>query len=194
METKTSAKDRFVRLSILIIGSLIVLAIAYGSGMRSKSKRIHDIDEQRKVAERDYRTAQRDLRLRLAVSQQLEARRQVSLGLLELDKRNFGTAQERLQKASTLLKTAQTTEATIPNLLDIATKLAELNLVATPDTGAQRTALLEMAEAIDRELENSVPSFLENAAKADAASPVRKPTLVDIPVLPPAGNDVTRVK
>ena len=194
MSDNTSTKDRYVRWGILILGSIIVLAMAYGSGMRSQTKNVRAVDEQRKVAERDFRMAQRDLRLRLAVAQQLEGRRQVSLALLELDKRNFGAAQERLGAAVKQFQRAQAAGATIPDLSDASGKLAAINLTATPDTGSQRMEILSVVETMDKILTDFTPSFFENSAKTDAVSPIKKPTMNDVPVIPPPGNDVTRVK
>ena len=194
MNAGTSAKDRWVRWGILIIGSAIILAIFYGSGMRAQTKRLQAINEQRKVAEQNYRDAQREQRIRLAVAQQLEGRRQASLALLELDKRNFGAAQERLSEASKRLQAANVADSSVPNLAAIAEKFGAINLVATPDTGAQRTTILALVDEMDKAMTDFTPDFLNRSVAADTANPIKKPTMNDVPLPPAMGNDVTRVK
>ncbi|MBC8102481.1 MAG: hypothetical protein H7Z41_07815, partial [Cytophagales bacterium] len=85
-------KNQIVRSTILVIGTIVVIAMAYGSGMRAQVRKLTKINEERKVERRDLRLGQIDLRTSQALTQQLEARRQVALALLELDRRNFGAA------------------------------------------------------------------------------------------------------
>src|SRR5262249_48223035 len=133
----------------LVVGTLIVLAFAYGSGMRRQLKVIQAVNEQRKLTEQNYRTAQRELRLRLAVAQQLEARRRLDLALVELDKRNFGAAQENVRPAADLLNAAKRANANTPDLSEIAASLGAMNLVSATDVASARLPLVEVARRMD---------------------------------------------
>lgn len=179
-----------LRTPILIIGTLIVLAMTYGSGMKAQTRTVKAINERRKLAEQDYRQAQRDLRLRLSVARQLEARRQVSLALAELDRRNFGLAQEHVKRASELLTDAGATQSSAPDLAPAADALKQVNLAAAADVSGQRQELLAVAARMDDALNPAVPEFLDVSARYDEAHPIQMPTMNDVPL--PPGNDVTR--
>ncbi|MBC8104607.1 MAG: hypothetical protein H7Z41_18685, partial [Cytophagales bacterium] len=156
------------------------------------------INEERKVERRDLRLGQIDLRTSQALTQQLEARRQVALALLELDRRNFGAAQERLGEAAARLenvqKANQAAVAAKPQEPPVSpsdfaaaiTQIRQVNLVATPDTGEQRERLLTLATQMDAELSKVAP----RADSAFAPITVAPPTLNDVPQL--IGNDVTK--
>jgi hypothetical protein len=187
-----AARDRRVRTILLIVGSVVLLAMVYGSGMRSQVRKIQAINERRKLADQNYRVAQRELRLRLAIAQQLESRRRLDLALAELDRRNFGVAQEHIHTAADLLNTAQKANASTPDLSDIAVQLGAMNLVSATDVAAARVPLVDAARKMDAALNPFIASFLETSAKADAAHPIKAPTMNDVPM--PPGNDVTRTE
>jgi len=192
IEEEKARRDRHNRAIILIVGSVILLAMVYGSGMRSQVKKLQAINEQRKLAEQNYRAAQRDLHLRLAVAQQLEARRRLDLALVELDKRNFGAAHENVRTAADLLNAAQKANANTPDLSGIPSELGAMNLVSATDVATARMPLVEAARRMDKALSPFVPGFLDASAKADAAHPIKAPTMNDVPL--PPGNDVTRTE
>lgn len=194
----TTKKNQRFRAALLIVGTIFVLGMAYGSGMRGQVKKLQDFHEQLVTVRRDLRLSQIDLRASQALAQQLEARRQVTLALGELDKRNFGAAQERLTEAASRLKTVQKANdsarsakpqqpsVAAADLTAIGTQIKRINLVATSDTGAQREQLLAVAAQMDTELGKVAPK-----ANAEfAAVTVDPPTLNDVPQLP--GNDVTQ--
>jgi hypothetical protein len=200
-------KNRTVRTVILVTGTLFVLAMAYGSGMRGQVKKLKAMNEERKVVQRDLRFAYGDLRLRLTLVRQLEARRLVHTALLELDKRNFGVAQEQLSKAATLLRESAAAatgngddrEVIVPNIGDAADRLEAIKLVASEDFGEQRTQLLTVADQMDKAFADYLPNYLEKAAASDDAVKAKmkadgfyKPTMNDVPQL--SGNDVTRTQ
>lgn len=196
-------KDIVVRSLILIIGTLFVLSMAYGSGMRAQKRIVDSINEERKIAERDLRQAAGSLQVRLVLLRQLEARRLMHAALLELDRRNFGTAQGSLNQAVALLKEAgeaiATTQAVAPDLASVASGLAEVQLVASEDFGVQRGRVVALSEEADAKISAFLPSFLEQAAASDDALRTHlrqrgadKPTMNDVPQTP--GNDVTRTR
>ena len=181
-------KDRIVRTTILVGGGLFVVAMAYGSGMRAQVKKIQAINEVRKLSDQNYRDAQRKLRLRLAVVEQVEARREVALSLAELDKRNFGTAGEHLQAAARYLQEAQRQNATVPDLSPVNEKLSAIHFVASDNIEPQRNAVLEVAAQMDTALSGFVPAFIDDSAKDDTAHPIVMPTMNDVPL--PPGNQI----
>lgn len=203
-KARDNARNRTV---ILVSGIVIVLAMTYGSGMSAEMHKTKAVNELYKTARVDLRTTQLELRTDQAMLQQLEARRQLDLALAELDKRNFGTAQEHLTEAAARLDLVeqadqfakahpvQTKDDNVyqppVSTLDfsaLATQIKATNLVATADIGAQRDQIQGFAAQLDADLTKIVP-------KPDAAfTPVTvKPlTLNDVPETP--GNDVTRVQ
>ena len=182
--------QKIIQWAILIGGALFVLAMFYGAGMRRQLTALRAMNEERKVAEQDYREAQRDLRLRLALAYQLEGRRQVALAVSELEKRNFGVAGERLAAAVSDLKIAQDANTNAPDLSEIQPRLAAVNLTATDNIESQRAALSEIAGQMDVILNNFVPEFLKGKLAEDAAHPIKKTTMNDVPL--PPGNEVGR--
>jgi|GEM_PF-2299451 hypothetical protein len=185
--TPNPARDRTVRLVILIGGFLFLLAMAYGSGMRAKVGEVKRMNEQRKVLQTDLRATELSLVAREAQLQQWEARRLLSSALEELDRRNFGTAQERLREAAARLETAQKAgAATTADLTEQAARLKSLDLPASANIEAQRVQVLTLAREMDAALAPLAP-------KPDEMYVVKtpRPTANDVPVY---GNDVTRVK
>jgi hypothetical protein len=191
-------KNQAFRAALLIVGTIFVLGLAYGSGMRGQVRKLKAMNQKLVTVRRDLRLSQMDLRTNQALTQQLEARRQVSLALLELDRRNFGAAQEHLIEAASRLETVQQANnaalaakpeqpaVSIADLSSIGEQIKQIDLVATPNTGGQRERLLTIAAQMDSELSKAVP-------KPDtefAPITVDPPTLNDVPQLP--GNDVTK--
>jgi septation ring formation regulator EzrA len=182
--------QKAVRLALLIGGSLIVLAMTYGAGMRRQMGKLKEMNEQRKIVEQQYREAQRDLHYRLAVAYQLEGRRQVALALDEMERRNFGVAQERLTNAVKLLETAQSANTNAVDLSAFIPRLTQTNLTATENIGEQRTALNTLAREMDAKFTGFVPDFLTAKTQEDAANPIKKVTMNDVPL--PPGNEIGR--
>lgn len=176
-----AGRDRRMRLFIVIVGSLVILAMTYGSGMRAQVRRIRDIEEKRKAIDQELRQSQRNGRLRLAAVEQLEARRQVSLALMALDQRNFGIAQKNVTEAARLLDVAQKADTTNPDLSGVATSLHQMSIVAAADISAQRNALLSTATQMDKTFDAYTPQFLQTSAADDDIHPIQKPTMNDVP-------------
>jgi hypothetical protein len=175
---------------LLIGGSLFILAMTYGAGMKRQVAALKEMNEQRKLVEQEYREAQRDLRYRLAVAYQLEGRRRIALALDEMEKRNFGVAQEHVTAATKLLETAQTANTNATDLSAFIPRLTQTNLTATENIGEQRTALNALARDLDATLTGFVPDFLTAKTQEDAAHPIKKVTMNDVPL--PPGNEIGR--
>ncbi len=142
---KTPFKARFKRAAILTLGTLIVIAISYGSGMRANVRRATIAEDREKAKIGELAVARADLAERDRGIAQLEARRQLHLALLALDERNFGIAQQHLAQAGTLLS-APGTPADVSTL---GGQVKALTVVAAGDIGQQRAQLLDLARRFD---------------------------------------------
>ncbi|GAB4470298.1 MAG: hypothetical protein OHK0029_43110 [Armatimonadaceae bacterium] len=183
-------RQKWVRWTILILGTIITLAMVYGSGMRRQRDVVKAIDRERDLAQQKVRIAQRDLRYRLAVTYQLEARRQLAIALDQLDQRNFGVAQEHLNRAVELLNTDEIRQANVLDFQSATERLAKTNLTATENIGEQRTTLNTIAREMDQAFQNFIPEFLQTKLAEDRADPIKMPSLNDVP--PPTQMEVGR--
>lgn len=178
-------KNNTVRLVILILGALYVLAMFYGGGMKRQVKTLQAINEQRKVAQREYRLSQMDLRLRLATMQQLEGRRQVSLALASAQSGDAAQTKKHVGEAVHLLIDADAAETSNADLSDEIVDLQKMEKAAT----VEPAQLAAVAARMDAALDTQVPNLIKNSAIDDKAHPIAPPTMNDVPQLP--GNDVT---
>ncbi len=176
-------RDRTVRQWILWGGAAIILVMVYFSGVRAAGKRLKEKDQEVKQVRQAWSGAQLDLIARYVIVSQLEARRQVALAMGDLDKRNFGSAAEKLARASALLKAVQKTNAVAPDLSTVADELGKITLAASDNTGSDRERLVALAARMDAALGDAVPPVLQ-AGKNLADNPPKSPTLNDIPALP----------
>lgn len=189
------ARQKRVRIWILVVGTLVTFAMVYGSGMRAKVKEAQKIDERRKIAEQNVRIMQREMHLRLALSEQLEARRLLSAALDQLDARNFGQAQESVKTAAELLQEAEKERSTNPDFSDVAGALSQAaatTVGSSPDVATARTPIAEAARQMDEKLNPYVQDFLRKSLQSDAVNPIKAPTMNDVPQF--IGNDVTRTE
>ena len=85
-----------VQWTILVTGSLFVLGIAYGSGMRSQTKKLQNLTQEFKINRRSLRASELARQSDIALLHQLEARRLLDRVLEAVAERNYGIAQERL--------------------------------------------------------------------------------------------------
>lgn len=154
---------------ILISGSIIIVAMAYGSGMRGQVKKLQDITQQLKITRRGLRASELGRQADIALVHQLEARRLLDLALEAITARNYGIAQEQLKNATTHLETASKIQAT--NIADTARVLSALKgLSGDPNP----TQITELAHQLDTELDKVSP-------KTDYQ--------IQSTVPPPTGND-----
>ena len=154
---------------ILVTGTLFILAIVYGTGMRSQTKKLQNLTQELKISRRNLRSSELARQSDIALVHQLEARRLLDRTLEAIAARNYGIASELLKTTATHLTTAQQTQAANTAVLDaLIPTLATLG--ETPDP----TKLTELAHQMDAALEKVAP-------KPDYKSEVTVP--------PPTGND-----
>lgn len=158
-----------VQWTILGLGTLFILAMTYGSGMKSQVHKLQRLTEEFKITRRNLRSSELARKSDIALIHQLEARRKVDLALEALAQRNYGIAQEKLKEVGAHLTSAKDAQAAGTANLD-ATRSALTTLGENPDP----TRLTELAHQMDVELEKVSP-------KTDYRS--------EITVPPPTGND-----
>ncbi|MCX6367843.1 MAG: hypothetical protein NTX57_14230 [Armatimonadetes bacterium] len=158
-----------VQWTILVTGSLFVLGIAYGSGMRSQTKKLQTLTQELKINRRNLRASELARYADIALMHQLEARRLLDLSLEAIAQRNYGIAQEQLKTTTLHLEMAQQAQAA--NTAELGALIPMLSsLGETPDP----TKLTELAHQMDTQLNKVAP-------KPDYKSEVTVP--------PPTGND-----
>jgi len=166
--------NRKMRLTILVTGSVFLLAMAYGSGMRSQVKKLRAQHEQVKVWKQETRLMQITARGSDARLQQWEARRLLGLAQADFAAGNAEGAKARVAEAVTRLETAASADSAVT--ADLADLTAELKTAAP-------AALPAILERMDAALSTASP-------KPDALTPItiKEPNLNDVPT----GNDVAR--
>jgi hypothetical protein len=158
-----------VQKTILITGTLFVLGMTYGSGMRSQVTKLKTLTQEFKIAQRNLRSSELARKADIALLHQLEARRLLDRVLEAIAARNYGIANEQLKVAAAHLTSAQQASAANTAALD-ALIPALTALGETPDP----SKITELARQMDTELEKVAP-------KPDYRS--------EITVPPPTGND-----
>ncbi len=142
MEKDKSGKA--MRATILVVGTLIALAMAYGSGLGQGNRAARKARDARDAAEVKLSMARTEVSARDAILRQLEARRQMHLALLALDDRNFGIAQQHLSGAANLLSTGANAS--------LAGQIKAVSIVAAGDMGQQRQQILDFTRQLDSSL------------------------------------------
>jgi len=134
---------------ILITGSIVILAMTYGSGMRQQTKKLQDITQQLKIVRRGLRASELGRQADIALVHQLEARRLLDASLEAIASRNYGTAQDIVKDAIAHLETASTVQAT--NIADTSVVLKGLKALTGDPNPNQLTALVhQLDEALDK--------------------------------------------
>lgn len=169
--------NRKMRLTILVTGSIFLLAMAYGSGMRSQVKKLRAQYEQVKVWKQETRLAQVAARGSDARLQQWEARRLLGLAQQQAASGDAAGAKARVEEAVARLETAAGADAAVT--ADLSAEIEELKVAAFDPAAALPGVLARMDEAMSK----VVP---EPAALTPVT--IKPPTLNDVPV----GNDVAR--
>ena len=132
------------RRTILIVGSLIVVTMAYLSGLRTSVGRLRTANQELFRVRSQAEVAREDVSRRDTTIRQLEARRQLHLTLMALDERNFGIAQNHLNAAAILLGNAGGGE-----MEALAQQIKGTNLVAAADFADQRQQILDFVRRLD---------------------------------------------
>ena len=125
--------------------ALAALGGAYGGGRLQTQSDVDKAEE--RTRERAAAEAEQ-VKLREQATQkvrELEGRRQLSLALVALDERNFGTAQTHLAKAGSLFAESKGDAG----LEELARNVASYKLVATDDVAAQRKLLSDWTRKFD---------------------------------------------
>ncbi|MBN1608328.1 MAG: hypothetical protein JW940_16985 [Polyangiaceae bacterium] len=156
VDARTDAQHKHtivIRRKSLVIAFLVsvaCIAVAYGVGRLQGAVHISDLEakaaEATKQSESKARTLQTDLAASRQKLLQLEASRQLYLSLVALDQRNFGIAQEHIQKSSKFL--VRSGPPAGGALAQLAKAMLESNLVATENISTQRDQVLRWATAL----------------------------------------------
>ncbi|MDQ3813653.1 MAG: hypothetical protein M3347_06845 [Armatimonadota bacterium] len=174
------------RTLIYLLVIFMTVAAAYGYGRWQGASQARVAEQQaaaaQKEAEAARASAQSEAAAREATIRQLEARRQLHLTLMSLDKRNFGTAQEQLDAAARLLSGPGS--AGNSGLAKLAAQMKETSVVAAGDFEAQREQILDYARRLDALIP---PSSLPDTAKA-AATPAETPAEAPTPEASPQAS------
>lgn len=133
------------RAAILIIGALVLVGMAYGSGLRTSTKRLAEAKQVLLRVQTQADAARSDVARRDTTIRQLEARRQLHLALIALDERNFGIAQGHLNAAAILLGNAGGGEG----IAALTKEIRGTNLVAAADFAEERRQILDFARRLD---------------------------------------------
>jgi hypothetical protein len=140
-DTRSRAKRALVYTGL----GLGALGAAYGTGRLQTQGAVSEAREQ--TVERAAAEAEQGkLRAEAAGKvRELEGRRRLSLALVTLDERNFGTAQRHLTKAGALLAESKGDAA----LEELARTVSAYKLVAADDIGTQRKQLMDFTQRFD---------------------------------------------
>ena len=156
------------RAAILIIGALVLVGMAYGSGLRTSTKRLAEAKQELLRVQTQADAARSDVARRDTTIRQLEARRQLHLALIALDERNFGTAQGNLNASAILLGNAGGDD----EMAALTKQIRGTNLVAAADFSGERQQVLEFARRLDAAIPpDSLPGHGMNAAQGIGGAP-----------------------
>lgn len=146
-ETAPRRTSRWQRVLIGVGLWIASLLGAYVFGRVQAQTEIERAKEETRAAEARVEAERKGTaELRREISR-LEARRKLHLALIALEERNFGTAQQHLRAAGKLLSEDESAP-----LVEIGKRIAGRQLVATEDTGAQRTQILAAIGELDEQL------------------------------------------
>lgn len=139
-------QSKLKRIAIQTGVALAAIGAAYGVGRFQTSQRIDLAEKRAEEASALAKATQEELARERGLTQQLEARRELSLALSSLEKRNFGIAEEALVRA------AQRLEGSSGDLDAVRKAIEGTRLVASEDLDAQRAKLLDLVRRFDAAL------------------------------------------
>lgn len=137
-------KAKAKQIAILTLAAALVLSVAYAVGRLQTSKAIDAAESETAEAVNATKAVEQTLASERNTIKKLEARRQLHLALLALDKRNFGIAQEHVDVAARLLNGHVSGD-----LEAIRSSLSGFRLLATEDLEVQRAKVLDWAGRFD---------------------------------------------
>jgi len=120
---------------------------AYLGGRLQSQARIDELDRHLVTAQGELAELRRRETLQLQQLGELEARRQIGLGVLAFDENNFGIAQDHLRQAATLLEAPANQPDT--EVRALASALRERELSPTLDLAQQRATLIQLTSKFD---------------------------------------------
>ena len=170
---ETTQKRVNLRPFILWGGAFVLLASAFGSGMRMMKHQRDDLYHNNQVVMQELRTTQLTLQGREAQAHLLEARRLLDGSLREIGKRNFGVAEQDITEAKKRLETVEKSKAV--GLMNIAPVQATLASITTL-SDSSGPVINSIIEQMDAGLQKTP------ILPADTLSPVT--------VAPPTANDI----
>lgn len=137
-QTKPAAVEagtgRFKRALIVLLVVAASIGIAYGAGRLQTASAVSSAEEQASQAQQGRSAAEAQL---AQVQARLEARRRLHLALLQLEERNFGTAEQHLTAAAALLGKSKPEG----ELEQLRVAVAGARLKASDDVAAQRSKI-----------------------------------------------------
>lgn len=140
-------RSRFRKLAWSAGALVVAMGGAYVGGRLQSQARIDELNQNLVTAQSQLSELRDKETLQLQQLGELEARRQIHLGILSFDKNNFGIAQDHLRQAASLLESP----ASEPDdaLRALAAALRALELSPSVDLASQRAALVELASKFD---------------------------------------------
>lgn len=140
-------RSRFRKFAWIAGALLVALAGAYAGGRLQSQARIDELNQNLVTAQAQLSELRGKESLQLQQLGELEARRQIHLGILAFDKNNFGIAGDHLKQAASLLESpaSQPDDA----LRALASALRTLELSPSVDIASQRAALVQLASKFD---------------------------------------------
>ncbi len=176
-----------VRRFLLIGGGIFALTMAFGSGMRARSKELKHTYELYKVYRQEARVAQLAVQGGEARIQQLEARRLLEVAQNDLARGDADAAKATVSELVTRLRTAKGANAA--TTADLDAMIADIENLSLADKAAAQRSLAGFAAAMDEKLAQSGARLAPDELTAVKIAP---PTDNEKPTL---GNDLTlRVK
>jgi hypothetical protein len=119
---------------------------AYGAGRLQTQNEIDALDGRLLQTRQGLESAEQRVAQQGRQLAELEARRRIHRALIDFDQNNFGTAQEELRSAATLLDSGAAGD---PALSALASSMRTLELAPSLDIAAQRAALVALATKFD---------------------------------------------
>lgn len=136
-------RSRFKR--PLWLGGIVLLLVggAYLGGRLQMQARLDSAGESLNTTRHALQAAEQREASQHQELRELEARRRIHLAIMAFEQNNFGTAQEQLRAASSLLGSGK------QEVASLAASLRTLELSPTLDLAAQRGALAQLASKFD---------------------------------------------
>lgn len=166
------AKKWLIGLLVALLSAAALWGWGYSQGRAALS--VQRIDYERRLSDADAQQekTRTELGRTLNRSRQLEARALLLGAAIELERRNFGTANTRLREAAITLQPAPgdvTSSGENTSMAALQKEISATNLAVATDVGQQRERVLELAAQLEQLTPAASPSL---AAPTTVSSPV----------------------